>query len=146
MAAASQLCPEDLAGFGWPSTQVRVRCPGGLAGTSVDSSVCFSREFALGLAEIRGFWREHQAEGDPSHYQLGLWFWAWVLCQGGFMVTPHNFHPWQLIRIWRSLQVGLHLGPSARQRSEARSESAFLVQLFPGKVIQILCGFGFFHF
>lgn len=60
----SSCAQEDLAGFGWPSTQVRVRCPGGLAGTSVGPSVCFSREFALGLAEIRGFWRASRGRRD----------------------------------------------------------------------------------
>lgn len=52
----------DLAGSGWPSTQMRVKCPGGLTGMAVGPSVCFSRECALGLAEIRGYWRRPRGQ------------------------------------------------------------------------------------
>lgn len=84
-----QLCPRGSRWLWLAQHPGEVRC---LVGTAVRQwvPVCFSREFALGLAEIRGFWRGHPGAGEgTSHYQLGLWFWAWVLCQEGFMVTPN---------------------------------------------------------
>ena len=58
------------------------------AGWHVSGSQCVS------LGSLPWAWQKSEATGgDPgaggtSHYQLGLWFWAWVLCQGGLHGDP----------------------------------------------------------
>lgn len=62
---------------------------------------------------------ETQRAGGTGHYQLGLWFWTWVLCQGGLHGDP-QLPSWAVDQDHGpSLQVEVHLGTSPRQRSEA---------------------------
>lgn len=93
----SSCAREGRTSFVWPSIQVRVKCPGGLAGMSVGPSVFLSGVCpgpGRNLRLLEGI----QGQEGPATTSWDCGSGLGSCAKEGFMVTP-NFHPRQLIRI-----------------------------------------------